>query len=187
MNHSSKANFKAARTYWSLQLFFQVYIKIMWSAFNCSTISLMAAIYTHSILQNYMWNAFFMFSSACWPVGVLQNHARHYNLPIDELNFRFNMVPLYRDQVAVCEALRTLPSNTKLDMDEEVLERGGCWILINLVSSSCSHEIISDIGYPSGLVEVKALTRNRAQFASSWGPLLHVIPHATLPSFVISV
>uniref|UniRef100_A0A8P4KSK9 AAA+ ATPase domain-containing protein n=1 Tax=Dicentrarchus labrax TaxID=13489 RepID=A0A8P4KSK9_DICLA len=31
--------------------------------------------------------------------GVLQNHARHYNLPIDELNFRFNMVPVYRDQV----------------------------------------------------------------------------------------
>uniref|UniRef100_A0A8C2Q2H6 Dynein, axonemal, heavy chain 6 n=1 Tax=Cyprinus carpio TaxID=7962 RepID=A0A8C2Q2H6_CYPCA len=26
--------------------------------------------------------------------GALQNHARKYNLPIDELNFRFNMVPL---------------------------------------------------------------------------------------------
>ncbi|XP_056265579.1 dynein axonemal heavy chain 6 [Pseudoliparis swirei] len=36
--------------------------------------------------------------------GVLQNHARRYNLPIDELNFRFNVVPLYRDQVEVCEA-----------------------------------------------------------------------------------
>uniref|UniRef100_A0A4W6E6H0 Dynein axonemal heavy chain 6 n=1 Tax=Lates calcarifer TaxID=8187 RepID=A0A4W6E6H0_LATCA len=54
--------------------------------------------------------------------GVLQNHARHYNLPIDELNFRFNMVPAYRDQQAVCEALRTLPSNAKLDMDDEVLD-----------------------------------------------------------------
>ena len=61
-----------------------------------------------------------MFSSASWHVGVLQNHARHYNLPIDELNFRFNMVPAYRDQVAVCEALRTLTNNDKLDMDEEV-------------------------------------------------------------------
>uniref|UniRef100_A0A9J8DK93 Dynein, axonemal, heavy chain 6 n=1 Tax=Cyprinus carpio carpio TaxID=630221 RepID=A0A9J8DK93_CYPCA len=30
--------------------------------------------------------------------GALQNHARKYNLPIDELNFRFNMVPVYRDQ-----------------------------------------------------------------------------------------
>ncbi|XP_067440238.1 dynein axonemal heavy chain 6 [Thunnus thynnus] len=54
--------------------------------------------------------------------GVLQNHARHYNLPIDELNFRFNMVPVYRDQVAVCEALRTLTNNDKLDMDEELPE-----------------------------------------------------------------
>ncbi|XP_029289697.1 LOW QUALITY PROTEIN: dynein heavy chain 6, axonemal [Cottoperca gobio] len=57
--------------------------------------------------------------------GVLQNHARHYNLPIDELNFRFNMVPVYRDQVAVCEALRNLPENTELDMDDEVLVGGG--------------------------------------------------------------
>ncbi|XP_023277881.1 dynein heavy chain 6, axonemal [Seriola lalandi dorsalis] len=54
--------------------------------------------------------------------GVLQNHARHYNLPIDELNFRFNMVPVYRDQLAVSEALRTLPSNTELDMDVELPE-----------------------------------------------------------------
>lgn len=56
------------------------------------------------------------------PTGVLQNHARHYNLPIDELNFSFNVVPKYRDQVTVCEALRSLPNTTKLDMDEEVLE-----------------------------------------------------------------
>ncbi|TKS69211.1 Dynein heavy chain 6, axonemal [Collichthys lucidus] len=54
--------------------------------------------------------------------SFIQNHARHYNLPIDELNFRFNMVPMYRDQVAVCEALRTLPENSKLDMDDELPE-----------------------------------------------------------------
>ncbi|XP_040003149.1 dynein heavy chain 6, axonemal [Xiphias gladius] len=54
--------------------------------------------------------------------GVLQNHARHYNLPIDELNFRFNLVPVYRDQLAVCEALQTLPSNSELDMDDELPE-----------------------------------------------------------------
>lgn len=64
-----------------------------------------------------------MLFSACWPVGVLQNHARHYNLPIDELNFRFNMVPVFRDQVAVSEALRDLPEDTKLDIDDEVLKR----------------------------------------------------------------
>ncbi|KAK5899926.1 hypothetical protein CesoFtcFv8_009352 [Champsocephalus esox] len=54
--------------------------------------------------------------------GVLQNHARHYNLPIDELNFRFNMVPVFRDQVAVSEALRDLPEDTKLDIDDELPE-----------------------------------------------------------------
>lgn len=53
---------------------------------------------------------------------MLQNHARHYNLPIDELNFRFNVAPKYRDQVAVAEALQSLPIEAKLDMDEEVLE-----------------------------------------------------------------
>ena len=84
-----------------------------------------------------------MFSPACWFVGVLQNHARHYNLPIDELNFRYNMVPVYRDQVAVCEALRTLPENTKLDMDDEVqsgtvVVADLCLrILKNRVGSSC--------------------------------------------------
>lgn len=64
--------------------------------------------------------SYIMFSSVCWSAGVLQNHARHYNLPIDELNFRFIMVPAYRDQVAVCEALRNLPNNAQLDMDKEV-------------------------------------------------------------------
>ncbi|XP_036933614.1 dynein heavy chain 6, axonemal [Acanthopagrus latus] len=54
--------------------------------------------------------------------GVLQNHARRYNLPIDELDFRFNVVPTYRDQVAVCDALRTQPNSAKLDMDKELPE-----------------------------------------------------------------
>ncbi|XP_057699654.1 dynein axonemal heavy chain 6 isoform X1 [Corythoichthys intestinalis] len=52
--------------------------------------------------------------------AVLQNHARRYNLPIDELNFRFNMVPVYRDQTAVAEALRNLNSNAELPMDLEL-------------------------------------------------------------------
>lgn len=53
--------------------------------------------------------------------GVLQNHARRYNLPIDELNFRFNMVPKYRDQMEVNEALANLPEDAHLEMDNEVL------------------------------------------------------------------
>ncbi|XP_075319652.1 dynein axonemal heavy chain 6 [Odontesthes bonariensis] len=52
--------------------------------------------------------------------GVLQNHARHYDLPIDELNFCFNIVPAYRDEVAVCEALRSLPISAKLDTDDKL-------------------------------------------------------------------
>ena len=70
-------------------------------------------------------SALSMFSSTCWPVGVLQNHARRYNLPIDELDFRFNVVPTYRDQVAVCDALRTQPNSAKLDMDKEVCFKHG--------------------------------------------------------------
>ncbi|XP_075946793.1 dynein axonemal heavy chain 6 [Anarhichas minor] len=66
----------------------------------------------------------FWISGFFFPQGfltaVLQNHARRYNLPIDELNFRFNLVPVYRDQVSVCEALRALPNTTKLDMDDEL-------------------------------------------------------------------
>ncbi|KAK2908777.1 hypothetical protein Q8A67_004614 [Cirrhinus molitorella] len=52
--------------------------------------------------------------------GALQNHARKYNLPIDELNFRFNMVPVYRDQTLVTEALKTLETGKELDMDKEL-------------------------------------------------------------------
>ncbi|KAM9770210.1 dynein axonemal heavy chain 6 [Menidia menidia] len=52
--------------------------------------------------------------------GVLQNHARRYNLPIDELSFRFHILPVFRDETSVCEALRTLPTRARLDMDEEL-------------------------------------------------------------------
>ncbi|XP_030643583.1 dynein heavy chain 6, axonemal [Chanos chanos] len=52
--------------------------------------------------------------------GVLQNHARKYNLPIDELNFRYNVVPAYRDQSAVCEALKTVSLDAELDLDQEL-------------------------------------------------------------------
>ncbi|CAG5929115.1 unnamed protein product [Menidia menidia] len=52
--------------------------------------------------------------------GVLQNHARRYNLPIDELSFHFHILPVFRDETSVCEALRTLPTRARLDMDEEL-------------------------------------------------------------------
>nr|XP_057922299.1 dynein axonemal heavy chain 6 isoform X3 [Doryrhamphus excisus] len=66
----------------------------------------------------------FWISGFFFPQGfltaVLQNHARRYNLPIDELNFRFNMVPMYRDQSVVAEALRNASSTAELEMDKEL-------------------------------------------------------------------
>lgn len=55
--------------------------------------------------------------------GTLQNHARKYNLPIDELSFKYNMIPTYRDQAAVIEAARTVQFGQELPMDLEVLSR----------------------------------------------------------------
>ncbi|EGV93206.1 Dynein heavy chain 6, axonemal [Cricetulus griseus] len=52
--------------------------------------------------------------------GTLQNHARKYNLPIDELNFKYNMVPVYRDQAEVIEAAKDIHFGEELPMDLEL-------------------------------------------------------------------
>ncbi|XP_047601385.1 dynein axonemal heavy chain 6 isoform X2 [Lutra lutra] len=52
--------------------------------------------------------------------GTLQNHARKYNLPIDELSFKYNMIPIYRDQAAVTEAAKTVQFGQELPMDLEL-------------------------------------------------------------------
>ncbi|KAL6467190.1 hypothetical protein MHYP_G00249940 [Metynnis hypsauchen] len=52
--------------------------------------------------------------------GALQNHARKYNLPIDELNFRFSVIPAYRDQAVVTEALKNLSPGVELELDQEL-------------------------------------------------------------------
>uniref|UniRef100_A0A673UGS7 Dynein axonemal heavy chain 6 n=1 Tax=Suricata suricatta TaxID=37032 RepID=A0A673UGS7_SURSU len=52
--------------------------------------------------------------------GTLQNHARKYNLPIDELSFKYNMIPTYRDQAAVIEAAKTVQFGQELPMDLEL-------------------------------------------------------------------
>ncbi|XP_054557770.1 dynein axonemal heavy chain 6 isoform X2 [Talpa occidentalis] len=52
--------------------------------------------------------------------GTLQNHARKYNLPIDELSFKYNIIATYRDQAAVTEAAKTIQFGQELPMDMEL-------------------------------------------------------------------
>ncbi|XP_069834127.1 dynein axonemal heavy chain 6 [Dendropsophus ebraccatus] len=52
--------------------------------------------------------------------GILQNHARKYNLPIDELSFHYDVLPCYRDQAAVSEAIKTTKFGEELPMDKEL-------------------------------------------------------------------
>ena len=50
--------------------------------------------------------------------GTLQNHARKYHQPIDHLFFKFNVLPHYRDQEAVTEAMAKLDYGQELEMDQ---------------------------------------------------------------------
>lgn len=52
--------------------------------------------------------------------GTLQNHARKYNLPIDELSFSYNAIPVFRDQTQVSEASKLCHFGNELPMDEKV-------------------------------------------------------------------
>ncbi|XP_063150960.1 dynein axonemal heavy chain 6 [Candoia aspera] len=52
--------------------------------------------------------------------GTLQNHARKYNLPIDELSFSFNIIPVYRDQMQVAEASKLCHFGNELPMDGQL-------------------------------------------------------------------
>ena len=52
--------------------------------------------------------------------GTLQNHARKYSQPIDQLSFHFNMVPAYRSQEEVSEAMAKLQAGEKPEMNDKL-------------------------------------------------------------------
>ncbi|CAF3079436.1 unnamed protein product [Rotaria socialis] len=52
--------------------------------------------------------------------GVLQVHARKYDLPIDELSFHFTVLPYERDHVSYNELVKRLEYGKKLDIDEQL-------------------------------------------------------------------
>ena len=54
--------------------------------------------------------------------GTLQTHARKYNLPIDHLSFHYTVIPNYRDQEAVTEAMAKLGFGEELPQDQEIDE-----------------------------------------------------------------
>ncbi len=54
--------------------------------------------------------------------GVLQVHARKYDLPIDELSFHFTILPYERDHVSYNELAKRVDYGKKLDVDEEVIK-----------------------------------------------------------------
>jgi dynein heavy chain len=52
--------------------------------------------------------------------GVLQVHARKYDLPIDELSFHFTILPYERDHVSYNEQAKRVDYGKKLEVDEQV-------------------------------------------------------------------
>lgn len=52
--------------------------------------------------------------------GTLQNHARKYSHPIDQLSFHYKLVPTYRYQEEVADALTKLKHGETLALDADI-------------------------------------------------------------------
>ena len=52
--------------------------------------------------------------------GVLQVHARKYDLPIDRLTFKYNVLPVYRNQQEIADATAKLQYGEQLEQDKAI-------------------------------------------------------------------
>jgi len=72
--------------------------------------------------QSY-WLSGFFFPQG-FLTGVLQNHSRKYELPIDRLSFHFHTMKLRRDQAEYDEELKTVPFGEEAESDKILPEIG---------------------------------------------------------------
>ncbi|CAF4573133.1 unnamed protein product [Rotaria sp. Silwood1] len=73
---------------------------------------------THGLPKSY-WLPGLFFPQG-FLTGVLQVHARKYDLPIDELSFHFTILPFERDHASYNEQAKRLEYGKKLDVDEQL-------------------------------------------------------------------